>query len=681
MVFARMNPHARTVTEFPHAVRVIEHLWIPLADGVRLAARMWLPADAEANPVPALLEYLPYRKRDSTRLRDDPMHHYFAGHGYACLRVDIRGCGDSEGLIDDEYLPQEQDDAVEVIAWIARQPWCSGRVGMFGISWGGFNSLQVAARRPPALTCIITVGSTDDRYATDVHYMGGCMTKDNPDWAAVMFSHVSTPPDPEIVGERWRDMWMARLENLQPWIIPWIEHQRRDSYWKHGSVCEDFGRIEIPVYAVNGWADNYAASIPRLLAGLKGPRKGLIGPWAHSYPHNGSPGPAIGWLQEALRWWDLWLKDKDTGIMDEPMLRVWMQDWVLPDVSYAERPGRWVAEEQWPSPRIEMRTWALNPGKLATRAGQETALRLASPQTAGLTAGEIGRYGGGAEFATDQREEEGNSLIFLSEPLRSRLEFLGEPVVELEVASDKPDALVAVCLNDVAPDGRSLRVTYGLLNLTHRDSHEHAAPLEPGRRYRVAVPLEAVAHAFPPGHRMVIAISNAYWPVAWPSPEPTVLTVWSGSSLLRLPVRPSRAADARLRPFAGPESAARTPHRILFEGRDSNRIITRDCLKRTTTVQLPRDWGTTELLDIDMIAHESGDVSYELTGDDPASARFWSGFEMSRRRGCWRIRTATRTDLRCTATDFVLTASLDAYEGEARVFTRNWKLTIPRDKL
>ena len=667
------------VAEFPRAVRVIENEWIPLADGTRLAARLWLPEDAAQNPVPALLEYLPYRKRDSMRLRDGPMHAYFAGHGYASVRVDIRGTGDSDGLIADEYMKQEQDDALEVIAWLAAQPWCSGQVGMYGISWGGFNGLQVAARRPPALKAIITVGSTDDRYATDVHYMGGCMTKDNPDWGAVMFSHVSTPPDPEIVGPRWREMWMARLENLRPWVIPWLEHQRRDSYWKHGSVCEDFGRIEIPVYAVNGWADNYAAAIPRLLAGLGGPRKGLIGPWAHNFPHNGGPGPAIGWLQEALRWWDHWLKGADTGIMDEPILRVWMPESVPPAVSYAERPGRWVAEAQWPSPRLKPRRYALNPGKLAARAGKETPLLLASPQTVGLTAGEIGRYGSGAEFAADQRGDDGGSLLFLSEPLAERVEILGEPIVELELASDKPNGLVAIRLNDVAPDGGSFRVTYGLLNLTHRNSHENVEPLVPGQRYRVTVPLEAVAHAFPSGHRIAISISNAYWPVAWPSSEPATLTVFAGPSRLTLPVRPPRAADASLPAFGAPEAAAKPAHRYLRDGRDSNRIVTRDFLKQTTTVQLPRDSDTVHLTDIDLVCHETGDVFHEITDGDPASARCWTRFEMGRRRGDWEIRTDTRTDLRCTPTHFELTATLDAYEGTARVFARNWRLKIPRD--
>jgi len=671
----------KIVTTFPRNVRVIENEWITLADGARLAARLWLPEDAERNPVPALLEYLPYRKRDSMRARDTPMHHYLAGHGYASVRVDIRGTGDSDGLIDDEYVRQEQDDALEVIAWLAAQPWCDGKVGMFGISWGGFNALQVAARRPPALKAIITVGSTDDRYATDVHYMGGCMTKDNADWGAVMFSEITTPPDPEIVGARWREMWMARLDHLRPWVIPWIEHQRRDAYWKHGSVCEDFGRIEIPVYAVNGWADNYAASIPRLLAGLKGPRKGLIGPWAHNFPHNGRPGPAIGWLQEALRWWDHWLKGRDTGVMDEPMLRAWMPEPVPPAAAYAERLGRWVAEETWPSPRIRPRSYALNPGRLDARGRKETPLPLCSPQTVGLAAGEIGRYGAGAEFATDQREEDGGSLVFLSDPLTARLEILGEPFLELELASDRPNALVAVRLNDVAPDGRAFRVTYGLLNLTHRDSHDRAAPLAPGRRYRVRVPLEAVAHAFAAGHRIAVSISTTYWPVAWPSPEPATLTIFAGPSRLLLPVRPARVADARLPPFAAPEAGPATPLRELASGRQTNRIVTRDVLTGLTTMQLPRDGGTTHLTDIDLICRDTGDVVHEIADGDPTSARCRTRFAMERRRGDWHIRTETRTELRCTRTEFVLTATLDAYEGEARVFARNWRLTLPRDHL
>jgi putative CocE/NonD family hydrolase len=259
-------------TNFPFIIREIENTWIPLSDGTRLATRIWLPVDAENNPVPALLEYLPYRKNDGTAIRDAIRHPYLAGHGYACVRVDMRGSGDSDGILYDEYLPREQDDALEVLAWIAAQPWCSGSIGMFGISWGGFNSLQIAARRPPELKAIITVCSTDDRYADDVHYIGGCvLAYDMLPWASIMLAYNATPPDPRFVGERWRDMWFERMEKSPPFVEAWLTHQRRDAYWQHGSVCEDFSAITIPVYAVGGWADGYPNAIPRLLAGLSGP--------------------------------------------------------------------------------------------------------------------------------------------------------------------------------------------------------------------------------------------------------------------------------------------------------------------------------------------------------------------------------------------------------------------------
>ena len=242
----------------------------------------------------------------------------------------------------DEYLKQEHDDALEVIRWIAQQPWCSGAVGMMGKSWGGFNSLQVAARRPPELKAIITVCSTDDRYLDDVHYMGGCLLNENLTWGSVLMSFNAYPPDPELVGERWRTIWRDRLEHGVFFPEHWLAHPHRDGYWKHGSVCEDYGAITCPVYAIGGWSDAYSNAIPRLLAGLKVPRKGLIGPWAHLYPHDGVPGPAIGFLQEALRWWDQWLKGNDTGIMAEPILRVWMQESVRPRPFHKQRPGRWV---------------------------------------------------------------------------------------------------------------------------------------------------------------------------------------------------------------------------------------------------------------------------------------------------------------------------------------------------
>ena len=242
-------------TSFPQTVKTIEHTWIPLSDGTHVAARIWMPEDAEENPVPAILEYIPYRKRDFTRPRDAHTHPYFAGHGYACVRVDIRGSGDSEGVLKDEYIQQELDDGCEILKWIASQPWCTGDIGMIGISWGGFNGLQIAAMQPPELKAVISLSSTDDRYADDVHYMGGCMLTDNLSWASTMFAYNSLPPDPALVGDRWRDQWFERLEGSGLWLETWLQHQRRDDYWRHGSVCEDFSAIKTPVMAVSGWAD------------------------------------------------------------------------------------------------------------------------------------------------------------------------------------------------------------------------------------------------------------------------------------------------------------------------------------------------------------------------------------------------------------------------------------------
>ena len=323
-----------------------------------------------------------------------------------CLRLDIRGSGDSEGVIHDEYSKQEQDDAVEAIAWLAAQTWCDGKVGMMGISWGGFNGLQVAARRPPALKAIVTVCSTDDRYADDMHFMGGSHMTGNMEWGSAFFSIMGRAPDPLIVGDKWREMWRQRLEAVTPYYANWLRHQRRDAYWKHGSVCEDIGAITCAVMAVGGWADGYTNAVFRLLRTLKGPKLGIVGPWGHKYPHNGVPGPAIGFLTESLRWWDHWLKGKETGIMGEPMLRAYVQDSLPPASHYDHRPGHWVAEPAWPSANIAGEKLALEPGRLAAKEGKPVGLTINSAQITGAAGGEWCPYGLGGlgpELPTDQR--------------------------------------------------------------------------------------------------------------------------------------------------------------------------------------------------------------------------------------------------------------------------------------
>ncbi|WP_007026199.1 CocE/NonD family hydrolase [Saccharomonospora iraqiensis] len=699
----------RTVSSLPHPTRVDDHVRIPMADGTELGARIWRPVSSDSDPVPAILEFLPYRLRDLTAQRDSMHHPYLAGHGYAGVRVDLRGSGDSDGVLGDEYLEQELLDAEQVLAWLTEQPWCDGNTGMMGISWGGFNALQLAARRPPGLGAIATLSSSDDRYADDVHYMGGCLLSDNLSWASVMFAYISCPPDPAVVGHRWREMWWRRLQHCEPWLIEWLRHQRRDDYWRHGSVCEDYSAVGCPVLAVSGWADGYSNAVFRLLRHLDVPCKGLIGPWSHKYPHLGRPGPAIGFLQELVRWWDHWLKGVDNGVMDDPTLRIWMQESAKPATAYEQRPGRWIGEDDWPAPHVEPTTFVLRRNRLvrtgtvgtAEEAPEEAtpesldvvgvpatgspradgsgeAITIESPLSVGQFAGKWCSYNAPPDLPYDQREEDGGSLVFDTGVLTERTEILGSPVVHLELSTDRPTAMVTVRLSDVSPDGRATRVSYGLLNLTHRNGHARPEPLEPGTTYRVSISLNGVAQAFPAGHRIRLSVSTSYWPLAWPPPEPVRLTVYADTSELVLPVRPMRTDEVRPEPFDEPESTPTTPVHRLRPG-DGRWTVSRDLVEYRSALDVVKDLGVVHFEDIDLRVGRRADERYEWVGDDFESVRGQVDWVMRFTRGGWDVSTTTHTTLSCTPTEFVVHARLDAFEGTERVFSRNWHTAIPRD--
>ncbi len=670
----------KTVAEFPFAIKEIEHTMIPLSDGTGLAARIWMPEGAAENPVPAILEYIPYRKRDFTALRDSMNHPYFAGHGYASVRVDMRGSGESGGVLRDEYLEEEFFDGMEVLRWIADQPWCNGAIGMIGISWGGFNGLQIAAYGPPELKAVISVCSSDDRYSDDVHYMGGCLLGDNLSWASTMFSFNSCPPDPELVGDKWRDLWRERLEGSGLWLETWLRHQRHDRYWRHGSICQDYPKISCPVMAVSGWADGYSNTVLRMLEHLPVPRKGLIGPWSHRYPHMGVPGPAIGFLQECLRWWDYWLKGKETGIMSEPMLRVWMQDSEPPQTCCEIRQGRWIAEDTWPSDRINEQWYHIEKTKLSLTGEKmaEIPVPLQSPLTVGLFAGKWCSYSATPDLPYDQREEDGGALIFETEPLSETLEILGVPLCRLSFVSNKPVAMAAVRISDVAPDGKATRITFGLLNLTHRNSHEKPDYLVPGRRYEAQIKLNGIAQTFPRGHKIRLSISTSYWPIAWPPPEPAKLDIYTGKSRLMLPVRPPKKSDENLPDFGPPESAEPLMRTPIETGRH-NWLVERDMAQDRSTLKVIKDEGIQRYEDINMEIEDRCYEWYSSVGDDFSSIRGETKWLKGFRRGDWHVRTITRTVLTADPEFFFIKAEMDAYEGDARIYSQNWNLRIERD--
>jgi putative CocE/NonD family hydrolase len=660
---------------FPHAVREIEHAWIPVRDGCRLAARMWLPESAARTPVPAVVEYIPYGKRIGTRERDEAMHAWFAGHGLAALRVDLRGSGESGGVLLDEYLPLEQEDGVDVIAWVAAQPWCSGAVGLIGKSWGGFNALQIAARRPPALRGIVTVCSTDDRYADDVHYMGGCLLNDNLWWGGVFFQLCAQPPDPELVGAEWRALWQARLEAAYPHPLRWLQHPLRDDYWRQGSVCEDYSAITCPVYAVGGWADAYTNAIPRLLAGLSTPRRGLVGPWGHAYPHEGAPGPAIGFLQEARAWWDECLAGTSAR-GGRPLYRAWMPE-SGPIGEHGDQLGRWIAEASWPSDRIDPRTLHLARDRLGA-SGPPARLEIRSSQTTGAAAG-----GWLNASPRDQRADDAQSLCFDAEPFRERTELFGAPELTLAVSSEQAAAFVVARLCDVAPDGSSTRVTYGMWNLTHSPDHATCAPLVPGRRHEIRFRLNDVAHPFPAGHRLRLALSTCYWPLVWPSPVPAVVSIYTDGCQLVLPVRPPDPRDAALPAFAPPEQAPQSEWVPLGESKfeqDSDPDPATGDIVRSMRSGYDAQ-GRVVLGRHETVGMEGGDgmaIRTRIHPADPLRARAAIEQRTELRRGAWSVAIETAVEVSCTREAFRVEARLAATEADRPVFERRWDERTPR---
>ena len=668
----------KIIENFPRITTIIDGEFITLSDGVKLASKIWLPEDANEDPVPAIIEYLPYRYQDGTSDRDALTHPYFAGHGYASVRVDMRGTGNSSGVLLGEYLKQEQDDALEVIDWVVAQPWCSGTVGIIGISWGGFNGLQIAARQPEALKAIVTICSTDDRYADDIHYMGGAMLLDNIAWSTYMFSINTTPPDPLLHGDGWRPTWMERLKNSGLWLSDWLEHQHRDEFYQHGSVCENYDDINCAVYAVGGWADGYSNAVFRLLSNLKAPCKGLIGPWAHKYPHFAGPGPAIGFLQECIRWWDHWLKGEQTDIMEEPQLRCWMQDSVQPETRYDYRPGRWVAEQQWPSENVGDSIYYLDQNRLSELGGEESTVRMSSPETVGRASGVWCPHGVETDLAGDQRVEAGGSLNFDSDELGEELEILGAPVVELAIACDQPDGLVAVCLNEVLPDGAVTRITYGILNLTHRNSHLNPEHLVPHETMIVTIQLNEVAHRFGIGSRVRLSLSTAYWPTVWPSPVKTAMSLELANCRLCLPVRPPQEWDSGLAPFPEPESAQPLNKTVLSEP-DYSFTVTENLATGELVLRNWFDEGVTVYDDYQgWTVASTHEEFFSIYPDDPCSARCDITWTERFSRNQWEVSSRTNTVLTSTPTHFLLEATLQAWEGGALVHENSWKKSFKR---
>jgi putative CocE/NonD family hydrolase len=657
-----------------HPIRRERNVRIPMSDGVTLAADLFRP-DAPGR-YPVVIEYLPYRKNDTT-WQGYFGHRYLAERGYVSVRIDVRGTGDSEGTALDEYSPQEQLDGVAAIAWLAEQPWSSGAVGMFGTSYGGFNSLQVAMHRPPALKAICPMYFTDNRYSDDCHYKGGQlqMLYDVGTYGLSMVGRNMLPPRPDLVGERWAAIWEEHLRN-EPWLLRWLAHPTLDEQWRQGSLCENYGAIECAAYLIGGWRDGYTNCNLRTFANLQCPKKVLIGPWLHVQPHVGRPGPRIDHWREMARFYDYWLKGIDNGIMDEPPVAIYVQEYDRPEASRPLTSGFWRAESAFPPARAREATLLLAPeALLADSAALPAAVTELDYHPAVGTA--FGMFSAGSPHVlpADQRMEEAYSAVFTGPALTEPLEILGRPRLVLWAESEAEAITFTARLCDVAPDGSSALVTKGILNATHRDSHSDPAPLVPGKVYELSIELDATSWRFAPGHRLRLSISNADFPNAWPSPTLATSRLHLGGerpSRLILPVLPEPAE-----PLPAPDFAP-SPFPLADEREQdpSPWRVSRDLMRGRTELTIEGS-GVSEP-DPGYI-HETSSIATASVDERNPAQSWMRGQQIDRYR--WpgqTIELQSRGQIASTETAFNVTLHVAITVDGLPHFERRWVASYPR---
>ncbi len=650
-----------------------------MSDGIRLSARLWMPQLPKREAVPAVLEYIPYRKRDMVRLRDQRNHPYFAKNGYVSIRVDMRGSGDSEGVMPDMYAPKELDDAIEVIEWIARQPWCDGQVGMIGISWGGTSSLQAASSRPQALKAVIAVCANNNRFDDDIHHMGGCLLTDTVEWGATLPAILASPPDAQTVGPEWRDIWQQRLDHLSFPLEQWVKHESRDDYWRWGSVNEAPDDIQCPVLMIGGWSDRYSNTVMNFLQQSKGLSWGIVGPWGHHYPDQANPGPAFGFQQEAVRWWDHWLKNKDNGVDKEPLLRVWMQEYLKPENALANRPGQWVSEEQWPSPNISIQHYYFDQNRLVT-VKPETGETDTIPWSlsVGNAAGDTGYFGRAGGLPLDQSVDDAQSLVFQTDVLESDIAVLGKLVVKVRIQAARLPATLVVRLSDVHADGNVARVCYAIRNLALDSNGEKTETIKTNKWMQIELEFPNTAYRFASGHQIRIALSSSYWPISWPSPAAPQITLDQSSCMLVLPVRPKMNTDGSIN-FAAPLS----PDEIPVQ----HKVVSAPSLKRWTDFDQRHGRHATHWHQpFHCIYHSNINLKFgfetkadhTICFDDPNSAMSHFRHTLYFCRGDWEVYVTSSAKCSSTETHFILNGNLEVNENGKVIFQRDWSPEIPR---
>lgn len=655
----------------------IREMWIEMPDGVRLAADVYFPSTTTSvQSYPVLLEYLPYRKTES-RARNVSLYAYFVARGYVVARVDIRGTGNSEGrTIPYEYSDIELDDGEVVIDWLSRQSWSSGKVGMFGISWGGFNAIQMAMRNPPALAAFLSVMATEALYQEDVHYMDGIMHTDS--WMMSHDLYNAMPGAPDFVLD---ESWEKNRFEVEPSVFTYMRHQRDGAFWDRASALGRYELIQVPGFHIGGWYDGYRNSVPRMLEHVSAPVKAIIGPWDHYFPHNAWPQPQIEWRAEAVRWFDHWLLGRDNGIMDEPRLAVFVRDYAAPDPSAETIPGRWRWEAGWPIQRTDQQTWMANADRaLAKNPGPPGTHTMNYKPSMGLEGGGPTMWWG--SITPDQQPMDDDSLVYDTAPLVEPFEILGRPKVKLAVAASAPRANWVVRLSDVAPDGQVTQVSGAGFNGTHRASARDPENLVPGERFELELNLHLTSWTFRKGHRLRLAISNAQWPMFWPTPYPMTSTLWVGGAENTQVVLPVVKTDH----WDQPQFDAPQPDPVLpgFATLDSGNVsgyaaiteIDRDPVTgqavgvATNTGATRYPWGVERF-------EES--IEHRTSDSDPGHTSVLGRYKLVQALAGRTLRFEQEVDFSSDPVNFRLTIHRRVYENDVLFREKSWDEKIPRD--
>jgi len=667
------------VLQARHKVRIERAVMIPMRDGKRLSADLIRP-DTEGR-FPAIVMYQPYRKDDVGR-GGIGEHYYFAERGFISVRLDARGTGSSERTNTDEYLLQEQQDGYDAVEWLAQQPWSDGNVGMYGISYSGFTALQVALHRPPHLKAIVPIYATDDRYTDDCHYTPGGnmrMYYDVGHYGGRMVAMNALPPIPELVGPRWAELWQQRLEQNEPYLLKWMKHQVDGPYWRNGSLRPGYDRIQCPVFLIAGWRDGYPNPMLRMYTKLKVPKKLWVGPWVHQLPHSSVPGPRIDWMNEVVRFFAHWLRNEDTGIMKEPSVSFYMQEYTKPDRTLDIIPGHWRNDADFPVAGTKELTFYLEEGGKLASGTSANASRPYDEYEYLATVGLSNGYwsGGGIPFylADDQRADEAYSLVYTTAPFEQEIRMLGWPQVILHASSSARVAAFVAKLADVAPDGSSALIVDGSLNGTRRQSLTEPSPMTPGEIYELNLSMWPTGWVLKPGHRLRLAISSSDFPNLWPTPELARNRVYRGGrypSRLILPVAP----ESKLAPpqFLPPPSL----HRLVTAyGTPTTQRVVYDQITGTVTV-IGNSSGTTVLDENLGSIHSERSFRCSASSRNPAQASIVGLHKFVLEREDGLIEVSAESTIRATETDFHIIINLNVTRNGSPFFHKQWTATEPR---